>query len=60
MDLGNRWAGFLKALPVPAVPRLDDTPDARLMDLCYKVEAIDTEGLVIETYEPICVPKFVP
>jgi len=36
------------------------TSDARLMDLCYKVEAIDSKGLVIEFYEPICVPKFVP
>ena len=36
------------------------TSDARLMDLCYKVEAIDAKGLVIEFYEPICVPKFVP
>ncbi len=34
------------------------TPDASLMDLCYKVEALDATGLVIETYEPICVPKF--
>lgn len=38
----------------------DLTPDARLMDLCYKVEVIDTNGLVIETYEAICVPKLVP
>ena len=30
------------------------------MDLCYKVELIDAKGLVIETFEPICVPKFVP
>jgi hypothetical protein len=40
--------------------KIDDTPDVRLMDLCYKVEAIDAKGLVIEFYEPICVPKFVP
>jgi hypothetical protein len=40
--------------------KVDYTPDARLMDLCYKVEAIDSKGLVIEFYEPICVPKFVP
>jgi hypothetical protein len=36
------------------------TDDARLMDLCYKVEALDTAGVVIELYEPICVPKFDP
>jgi hypothetical protein len=26
----------------------------------YRVEAIDSKGLVIEFYEPICVPKFMP
>ncbi len=36
----------------------DETPDARLKDLCYKVEAIDAKGKVIRTYEPMCVPKF--
>jgi hypothetical protein len=35
-------------------------PDATLMDLCFKVEAIDAIGVVIKTYEPICVPRFVP
>jgi hypothetical protein len=40
--------------------KVDYTSDARLMDLCYKIEAIDSKGLVIEFYEPICVPKFVP
>jgi hypothetical protein len=40
--------------------KVHETPDARLMDLCFKVEAIDAKGLVIEFYEPICVPKFVP
>jgi len=34
------------------------TPDARLMDLCYKVEATDATGAVIKVYEPICVPKY--
>jgi len=40
--------------------KVDYTPDARLMDLCYKVEALDANGRVIELYEPICVLKFVP
>jgi len=39
---------------------IEFTPDAVLMDLCYRVEALDATGLVIETYDPICVPKFVP
>jgi len=34
------------------------TPDARMMDLCYKVEAKDAKGAVIKTYEPICVPRY--
>ncbi len=38
---------------------MDVTPDARLKDLCYKVEAIDVKGNVIRRYEPVCVPKFV-
>ncbi len=38
---------------------IEFTPDARLKDLCYKVEALNATGLVIEFYEPICVPKFV-
>jgi hypothetical protein len=40
--------------------KVDDTPDARLMNLCYKAEAVDSKGLVVEFYEPICVPKFAP
>ena len=37
---------------------VDITPDAMLMDLCYKIEAIDGTGKVIRRYEPICVPKW--
>ncbi len=39
--------------------KVDVTPDARVKDLCYKVEAINDKGNVIKKYEPICVPKFV-
>jgi len=39
--------------------KIDDTPDARLTDLCYKIEAIDANGVVIRFYQPMCVPKFV-
>ena len=38
--------------------KVHETPDARLMDLCFKVEAIDASGRVIESYEPICVSRF--
>lgn len=39
--------------------KVDITPDARLLDLCYRVEAINALGQIVRTYEPICVPKFV-
>jgi hypothetical protein len=38
--------------------KIDDTPDAKVIDLCYKVEAVDALGQVIRIYEPMCVPKF--
>ncbi|HEX9271073.1 MAG TPA: hypothetical protein VGA01_02545 [Candidatus Binatia bacterium] len=38
--------------------KIDQTPDARKTDLCYKVEAINTLGQVIRIYQPMCVPKF--
>jgi hypothetical protein len=38
--------------------KIDRNPDARLMTLCYKVEAQNAAGTVIKTYEPICVPKY--
>ena len=39
--------------------KVDDSPEVKVMDRCYKVEVIDAAGLVVEIYEPICVPKFV-
>jgi hypothetical protein len=38
--------------------KVDITPDARLMDLCYKVDALNASGMVVRRYDPICVPKF--
>jgi hypothetical protein len=38
--------------------KMDYTPNARLIDLCYKVEATDATKAVIKVYEPICVPKY--
>ncbi|MBI5205065.1 MAG: hypothetical protein HZA11_09120 [Nitrospirae bacterium] len=37
---------------------VDGTPEAETMDLCYKIEALDSKGKVIRRYEPICVPKW--
>jgi hypothetical protein len=45
--------------PVHAPNGVDVTPDARLMELCYAVEAVNRSGIVIRRYEPICVPKFI-
>jgi len=62
-SLNGPWKQVLRTSQAAARTggaRVDLTPDARLMDLCYKVEAIDSSGVVIEFYEPICVPKFVP
>ena len=62
-SLAGPWEQVLRTSQGPAATggaKVDDTPDARLMDLCYKVEAIDSKGLVIEFHEPICVPKFEP
>lgn len=63
MSLNGPWAQtgrFSQGAASTGGAKVDDTPDARLMDLCYKVEAIDSKGLVIEFHEPICVPKFAP
>ena len=34
------------------------TNEALIMDLCYKIEALDDKGKVIRVYAPICVPKW--
>jgi hypothetical protein len=38
--------------------KIDETPDAAKMNLCYKVEAIDGSKKLIRTYQPMCVPQF--
>lgn len=38
--------------------KVDYTPDARLKDVCYKLEATDAGGALIKVYDPICVPKY--
>lgn len=60
-SLNGPWAErfrFDKDAAMTGGAKVDYTPDARLMDLCYKLEARDAAGLVIRLYEPICVPKF--
>jgi hypothetical protein len=54
----EQTGGFSQGAARTGGAKVHETPHARLMDLCFKVEAIDAKGLVIEFYEPICVPKF--
>ena len=61
-SLAGPWQELARVREVAARTggsKVDVTPDASLMDLCYKVEALDAKGNVIRKYEPICVPKFV-
>ena len=38
---------------------VDGEPEeVQTKDLCYKIEALDSNGRVIRQYEPICVPKW--
>ena len=43
---------------VPLTNAVDGTPEAQTKDLCYMIEALDSNGKVIRRYEPICVPKW--
>lgn len=45
--------------PARRTNTVDVTPDARLRDLCYRIEAVDASGKVVRRYDPVCVPKFV-
>ncbi len=57
-SIGGPWQE-LSRVPGDRSNFMDFTPDARLRELCYKVEARDAKGHMIRGYEPVCVPKFV-
>ena len=38
----------------------DVTPDAMKVDLCYQIDAKNSSGVVMYTYQPVCVLKYVP
>jgi len=38
--------------------KIHETPAARRLALCYRVEATNANGAVIYAYEPICVPRY--
>jgi hypothetical protein len=46
-----------KSCSVSKTVKSFEAKDARKMDLCHKVEAINTLGQVIPLYQPMCVPK---
>lgn len=53
------WEEIFRRPGPHAYNGVDLTPEARLRDLCYRIEAVDSKGRVVRRYEPICVPKFV-
>ena len=60
-SISGPWIELFRAIEIEfGGSRVHYTPDAKKMDLCYWVEAIDTTDRVIRVYEPFCVPKFVP
>jgi len=52
------WAEWEHSLATQPKNTVDITPEAQTTDLCYKIEALDSNGKVIKRYEPICVPKW--
>jgi len=44
---------------VPLSSGTDFTSEAKLKQLCYRIEALNASGNVIRSYEPICIPIFV-
>jgi hypothetical protein len=52
------WALLFGVSDMSGGAKVHRTPEARLVDLCYKVEATDATGVVIRAYQPICVPKY--
>ena len=56
--LSGPWTLLLTTPDMKGGAKIDQTPDARLVDLCYKVEATVENGTVIRVYQPICVPKY--
>jgi len=50
---------WVKLFKVPLSNAVDFTPEARDRELCYRVEALDAQNVMIRSYESVCVPKFV-
>jgi hypothetical protein len=57
-SLGGPWTLSFSIADNLGGAKVDYTPDARLQDVCYEVEAKDAAGVVIKVYQPICVPKY--
>jgi len=59
-SIDGTWSEWTRITVLPEVrtSAVDGTPEAKTRDLCYKIEALDSNGKVIRRYEPICVPKW--
>ena len=57
-SLGGPWTLSFSVGDNLGGAKVDYTPDARVRDVCYRVEATDSTAAVIRVYGPICVPKY--
>ena len=57
-SIDGPWIKWLQFGNTPPYNIVDITPEAQTQDLCYKIEALDSNGKVIRRYEPICIPKW--
>jgi len=58
-SIDGPWEEIFRRIGRESSKGVDLTTEARLRDLCYRIEAVDAKGKVVRRYEPICVPKFV-
>jgi len=57
-SIDGPWIEWERSYAGEPTNTVDITPEAQTRDLCYKIEALDSNGNVIRIYEPICVPKW--
>jgi hypothetical protein len=60
LSISGPWEVLYTIVSPPKGAMTDVTPDAMTMILCYHIDAKNSSGVVIHTYQPICVPKYVP
>ena len=57
-SIDGPWTEWYRGYAGEPMNEVDITPEAETRDLCYKIEALNSNGKVIRRYEPICVPKW--